>query len=176
MSLRSRFSPSGRLAPLPFALAVIAVYLLSFGSQVLLSPPVTSRMSVVPFALVQAVLIGIWIVLHARRLRDGGRPIGIAVGVAMVYALEIVLLTIVVWLILASTGGATDGVGSGSSILNLFVILYLMTLLTGDPSLGALQIWIMGFVVLMLLPVAIALGFSLWAATRPAAKPAPPVP
>ena len=39
--------------------------------------------------------------------------------------------------------------------------------MTGDPNLGALQIWLMGFAVVMFLPVLIAIGFSLWAATRP---------
>ena len=169
MSLPTPLSPSGRLAPLPFALAVSVVYLLSFGSQVLLSPPVTARMSVVPFALTQAVLIVAWTVLHARRLRDAGRAGGLAIGIAVVYALEIVLLTILVWLILASSGAAGGGAGSEATILQLFIFLYLLTLLAGDPTLGALQIWIMGFVVLLLLPVAIALGFSLWTATRPRA-------
>jgi uncharacterized membrane protein YhaH (DUF805 family) len=174
MSLRSLLSPSSRLAPLPFAVAAIVVYLLSFGSQVLLSAPVTARMSVVPFALVQAALIWLWIALHVRRLHDAGRSAGLAVGIAIVYALEIVLLTIMVWLILESSGAATSGgIGSDATILQLFVILYLLTLLSGDPTLGALQIWLMGFVVLMLLPVAIALGFSLWAATRTSVSTTP---
>ena len=154
---------SGRVAPGPFVVAVAVVYLLSFVSQVLLSPPVTAILSVVPFALVQAALIAAWIVLHRRRLADAGRPTGIVVGVALVYALEVVLLIILVWLML----GTSDGVGPQASILNLFVVLYFLSLLSGDPNLGALQIWILGFVVMMLLPIAIALGFSLWAATRP---------
>jgi uncharacterized membrane protein YhaH (DUF805 family) len=174
MSLRSLISPSGRLAPLPFAVAAIVVYLLSFSSQVLLSAPVTARMSVGPFALVQAVLIWLWIVFHVQRLHDAGRAGGLAVGIGLVYALEVILLAIMVWLILESSGGATSGgVGSDAPILRLFVILYLLTLLAGDPTLGALQLWIMGIVALMLLPVAIALGFSLWAATRTAVTTTP---
>ncbi len=173
MSLRSWLSPSSRLAPLPFALAVIAVYVLSFGSQVLLSAPVTARLSIVPFVLAQAVLIAAWIVLHTQRLRDADRASGLAIGIAIVYALEVVLLTILIWLILASATGGSDGAGSESSILNLFVILYLLAMFSGDPMLGGLQVWIVGFIVLMLLPVAIGLGFSIWTATR---KPAPPPP
>jgi hypothetical protein len=119
---------------------------------------------------VQAVLIAVWIVLHQRRLHDAGRPAGIVLGVAAVYALEVILLAILVGLMLA---GTSDGVGPQSSLLNIFVVLYFLTLLTGDPTLGALQIWILGFVVVMLLPVAIALGFSFWAATRPSAPAAP---
>jgi len=169
MSLVSALSPSGRLAPLPFAVAVIIVYLLSFGSQVLLSAPVTARMSVVPFALVQAVLIWIWVVLHCRRLHDAGGSVGLAVGVAIVYALEVVLLTFAIWIMLDAGMADGGGVGSEAPILHLFVILYLLTLLSGDPSLGVLQLWILGFVALMLLPVAVALGFSVWTATRPSA-------
>ena len=65
-----------------------AVYLVSFASQLLLSPPVTRWAGVWAFALVQAVLIWLWIVLHGNRLRDAGRPTGLAIGVACVYALE----------------------------------------------------------------------------------------
>jgi hypothetical protein len=42
--------------------------------------------------------------------------------------------------------------------------------MSGDSGLGALQIWIVGLSVLMLLPVAIALGFSFWTATRPSGE------
>jgi hypothetical protein len=159
-----------RLARGPFVLAIVAVYVASLGSQVLLSAPVTSRLSVVPFAAVQTVLILLWVLLHRRRLHDAGKPAGIVIGVALVYALEVVLLTLVVGLMLGSSS-ASHGVGPGAPILDLFVILYFLSL-TGDPSLGGLQMWVMVFAVVMLLPVAIALGFSLWAATRPSAPAA----
>ena len=38
--------------------------------------------------------------------------------------------------------------------------------MTGDPTLGALQIWMLGFAAVLLLPVVIAVVFSLWTATR----------
>jgi uncharacterized membrane protein YhaH (DUF805 family) len=151
----------------PFAVAVIAVYLLSFASQVLLSPPVTGHMSVVPFIIVQAVLIGAWIVLHRRRLADAGRPSGTTIGIAAVYALEIVLFTALVWLLLSTSTASNDGAGSEATILHLFVVLYFMALLTGDPTLGVLQYWLIGFAILMVLPVAIGVVFSVWAGTRP---------
>jgi hypothetical protein len=46
-------------------------------------------------------------------------------------------------------------------------------LLTGDPALGALQIWVMGFAALLLLPIVIAVIFSLWTATRTSVAPPP---
>jgi uncharacterized membrane protein YhaH (DUF805 family) len=165
MNASSLLSRNGRLARGPFTLAVIAVYLASFASQMLLSAPVTAQISVVPFVLVQVALIWLWIVLHMRRLRDAGRPTGIVIGIAMIYVLEVVLLVLLIWLILASAG-PTGGAGSDASIFHLFVILYLLGMMTGDPTLGALQIWMMGFAAVMLLPVAIAVVFSVWTATR----------
>lgn len=159
------------MAPGPFTAAVCGVYIVGFTSQVLLSPTVTARFSVTLFALAQIVLLACWIVLHQRRLHDAGRPTAIVLGIATVYALEIVLLVIVVALMLSATAGASAGAGPDAGILQVFVILYLLTLLAGDQSYGALQIWIVGFIVLMLLPVVIALGFSLWAATRPSKPP-----
>ena len=138
----------------PFVLAAIAVYVLSFASQMLLSAPVTAQMSVVPFVLVQIVLIWVWIVLHRRRLRDAGRPTGIVIGVALVYALEVVLLTLLIWILTSTsnTGTSSDFAGSGAGVFHLFAILYLLGMMTGDPSLGGLQIWLMGFAVVMFLP------------------------
>jgi uncharacterized membrane protein YhaH (DUF805 family) len=167
MSASSPQSSAPRMARAPFAVAVIAVYLLSFASQMLLSPPVTGRLSVVPFVIVQAVLIAAWIVLHQRRLRDAGRPSGTTIGIAAVYALEIVLFTALVWLLLPTSTASNDGAGSEATILQLFVVLYFLALLTGDPTLGVLQYWLIGFAVLMVLPVAIAVIFSVWSGTRP---------
>jgi uncharacterized membrane protein YhaH (DUF805 family) len=165
-------SQTSRLARGPFVLAVIVVYALSFVSQMLLSAPVTARMSVLPFVLVQIALIWLWIVLHRRRLRDAGRPTGIVIGIAAIYALEVVLLTLLIWF-LSSAAGTSDFADSGAGIFHLFAIVYLLGVMTGDPSLGSLQIWLMGFAVVMFLPILIAIGFSLWAATRPS-LPAPP--
>lgn len=148
-----------------FVVTAIGLYFLSFASQILLASPVTRHASVFAFAAAQIVLIAVWLALHRRRLRDAGRPLGIATGVAIVYALEVLFLVIVVGLMLSSS--ATDGAGPNATILQLFVIVYLLTMLTGDT--GPLQLWIFGFVVLMALPIVIALGFSIWAAILPSA-------
>lgn len=159
-------TPAG-IKPGPFIFAVLLIYIASFISQMLLSQPVTSRLSVVPFVLAQVVLIGLWIVLHRRRLDDAGRPWGTVIGIAMVYALEIALLVILV-AFMVSLNAAGDGGASGdNTLLNLFVVFYLLAMFSGDSGFGGLQIWLMGFVAVMLLPVVIAVCFSIWAATRP---------
>ena len=76
-------------------------------------------------------------------------------------------------LILASAAGGSGGAGGDAGIFHLFVILYLLGMMAGDPSLAGLQVWLMGFAVVMFLPVLIAIGFSLWTATRPSASSSP---
>ena len=165
---------SAGIRPLPFAVAALLLYLVSFFSQMLLSAPVTSRLSVVPFVLAQAMLIGLWIVLHRRRLNDAGRPTGTVIGIAMVYALEIALLTILVAFMVSVSGSDGDGASGNNTLLNLFVIFYLLAMFSGDTGWDALQLWLAGFVAIMLLPVVLAVGFSIWAATRPSRTPAVP--
>src|ERR1700733_7995182 len=94
-ALRLVFSPSGRLGPLAFAYGAIAIYAAGAASQWLTLPDVLSRAGLWPFAAVQALLIWIWFVLHARRLHDAGRPAGLAAAAALLYALAVVLLLIV---------------------------------------------------------------------------------
>jgi hypothetical protein len=146
---------------------VVVLYVVSFASQVLLSPPVTRWAGVWAFAVAQAVLIWLWIVLHASRLRDAGRPTGLALGIACVYALEVLLLILLVWTILSAGFNQPDEPAVRASILHLFVILYLLATLTGDPNLGELQVWMVGLVALIVLPVLVAICFSFWAGTRP---------
>jgi hypothetical protein len=179
MSPPARTRSPQRVTRGSFVVTVIGLYFLSFASQVLLTPAFTRHVSVLAFVAAQAVLIAVWVALHRRRLRDASHPIGIVTGIAIVYVLEVVFLSIVVGLMLSSSAADAGGAGPNAGILQLFVILYLLTLLTGDPSLGALQLWVAGFVVLMALPVLIGFGFSIWAAMLPsaaegAAQPASP--
>jgi hypothetical protein len=160
MSLSPSPSSAKRLSRGPFALAAIVVYALSLASQALLSPPVTGRMSVVPFVVAQAVLIVLWVILHQRRLRDAGRTTGTTIGIAMIYALQAVLLTLVTIFL------GTPDENSNAPILNLFVLVFLLTFFSGN-SMAAVQLWLAGLLVLLLLPAVVAVIFSIWAGTRP---------
>jgi hypothetical protein len=78
-----------------------------------------------------------------------------------------VLLATLMALMLAGSGG---GVGPHAGILQLFVIIYLLGSLGGDASLGAAQFWIVGLIALLLLPLLLAVGFSVWAARQPTVR------
>src|SRR2546429_8611056 len=91
-SLAVFFAARGRLAPRAFAAGAAVVYGTAFLSFLLISPPVMLRVGLAPFALAQAIALWCWFCLHAKRLRDVDRRIGVAAAIAVLYAPAVVLL------------------------------------------------------------------------------------
>src|SRR5207245_11203234 len=85
-SLAVFFSARGRLAPRAFAAGAAVVYGTAFLSFLLISPPVMLRVGLAPFAVAQAIALWCWFCLHAKRLGDVGRRIGVGDAVAVFYA------------------------------------------------------------------------------------------
>lgn len=166
-ALRFLFSPNGRLSPQPFIFAVVAVYAAGVASQWLTVPQIIDRAGLWPFVAVQAALIWIWFALHAKRLRDAGRGVGLAAGVALLYTLSVALL-IIVAVAFFSTAQAPDANAASATGLILFV--WIVTLLLGSPhyDLGSLMAAIL--TALALAPVIVAAVFTVWAATRPSVQ------
>ena len=173
-ALRFLLSPSGRLRPQPFVLAVIAVYIAGVAAQWLTAPDVLRRISIVPFAFVQIALIWMWFALHAKRLRDGGERTGLAVGAGVLYALGIVLL-LVLGAGFIDPGRDGDWGPTGSAALGLIVVVVVIGTLLDTANYDAISLMIAGFLTVMaLLPVIVALAVTVWAATRPSvAAPEP---
>src|ERR1700757_474474 len=89
------FSPSGRLGPRTFIVAVGRVYVAAPASQALTLRGVIKSAGLWPFLAAQIVLVWIWYVLHAKRLRDAGKPVGLAVAACLLYMLSVALLVII---------------------------------------------------------------------------------
>ena len=172
-SLASLFSASGRIAPRPFAVAVAVVYVLSFFSQWLISPPLTARIGLLPFAVVQAALTWLWFALHARRLRDGGRPTGAALGIAVLYALAMVLLMLLIEPIVGPTAGPAATEAPRFDPMELWVFLLLLAALAAQAG-GFFYYLALIILALILAPMVIAVGFSIWAGKLPSAAAAAP--
>ena len=165
-------SPAGRLAPTPFALGAVVVYVLSFLSQILISPPLLSATGLGLFALVQGLLAWSWFCLHARRLRDSGRAIAPATGIAIVYGLAMVLLLMLIVLVVAEPAAYQSVGAKGVPLKDLLIPFFLLAVLSSDSGLFAYVM--VAILVLSLLPMLIAVGFSLWAWSRPTMScPAP---
>src|SRR5580692_3782598 len=165
-ALRFLFSPSGRLGPQAFAVAVIVVYAAGAASQWLTVPGVVARNGLLPFVLAQAVLIWIWFALHAKRLRDADRATGIAAGVSLLYALSVVLLLIVG----AAFFDTSANVGldaNATSALGLILLIAIYTTLSGGSAYDLTWVVAATLALLAFLPIIAALALSFFAATRP---------
>lgn len=173
-SLATTFSAAGRIAPVPFALGAIVVYVASFLSQFLLAAPIMALASVVPFLLVQIALGWAWYALHVRRLRDAGRPVEPVIALTILYALAIVLLLLVMLAIDAPGEPIGPDATPYASVFQIFLLLFLIGQILGDPNLGMFGYIMLGVIALVLLPILIAIVFTIWVGTRPRApEPAP---
>jgi uncharacterized membrane protein YhaH (DUF805 family) len=168
-SLAFWFSPSGRIAPKPFARGILAVYGVAALSLLLMSAPVMLRVGFAPFVVVQALACWAWFCLHAKRLRGAGRDAGAALAVASLYALAIVLLLLMLTLAAPLRGGAqAPGAGAADAWTDLFALA------GGDSDAGLFAYVGAGLLALIVVPMLTAVAFSIWAATRrsaPAVNP-----
>jgi hypothetical protein len=167
-TLRFLVSPSGRLPPRVFVFAALVIYLAGGASHLLTAPGVVSRAGLWPFAAVQALLIWIWFVLHAKRLRDGGGSMALAAGASILYALSVLLL---VTFAAAFTNAVSNEVPDGNSgALGLILVVAVVAILLGSSHID----WTWLVVALLLsaavVPLLFAVFVTFWAATRPSVQ------
>ena len=168
-TLRYLFSPSGRLRPQQFALGVVIVYVAGVASQWLTMPDVIAHGGLWPFVAAQALLIWVWFALHAKRLRDAGRGVGLAAGVSLLYALSVVLLMIVAASFFnASAGEVPDA--NAASALGLLLLVAIVAELLGSPQHDFAWVMVTILTLVAFVPVIVAVVFTLWAATRRSAE------
>ncbi len=164
-ALRFLFSPSGRVRPQSFIFAAIVVYLAGAAAQFLTRPEVIIRAGLWPFAAGQVLLTWIWFVLHAKRLRDGGRPIGLAAGASVLYALSVALLLVLAASFYVPLAGRMPDANSASA-LGLILLVSIVALLLGAPQYDLASVLVMVLLLLAFVPVIVAVAVTLWAATR----------
>jgi uncharacterized membrane protein YhaH (DUF805 family) len=164
-TLRFLFSPSGRLGPQAFFVAVLGVYAAGVASQWLTAPGIIERGGVWPFAVAQVLLIWIWFSLHAKRLHDADRSVGLAAGAATLYFLAVLLL---LFSLEAFLGGATQQASdpNATSAMTLILFAWIVAILTDSPSANFYWLGVLVFTVAVF-PIIFAIAVTLWAATRP---------
>jgi hypothetical protein len=165
-------SPAGRLRPQPFLAAIAAVYIAGALSHWLTVPDVTARVGLWAFAAAQAVLIWLWFVVHAKRLHDAGRREGLAIAVALLYVLSLVLLLLLAINFFTGSEAGSLGSASATSALELVLLLYIVMTLAGPMQYDLTWIVVVILTLFAIVPVLIALFFSLWTATRTGAAQA----
>jgi uncharacterized membrane protein YhaH (DUF805 family) len=170
-------APSGTLSRGRFLPAVLAVYAAGFASQMLTAPVVLEKLGLWPFAAIQLLLLWCWYVVHARRLRDAGRSAGLAMGIAIIYLLALVLMLMV--LAFTMPEGKTDDTVPLSSIVGLYLLLWIFGVFGDRPSLGVVEIYAFALLAVAAMPFVLVVGCSLYAGLRrsvPAASAQPSLP
>jgi len=164
-AVRFLFSPDGRLPQTPFIYGAAAIYAAGIASHWLTTPGVIARAGLWPFVVVQALLTWVWFALHAGRLRDAARPVGLAAGVALLYALSLVLLVIVAASFFNNAGEVPDANTAGA--LGLILLASILAVLLGAPHYDLAWLMVAALTAAALVPVIVAVVFTVWAATRP---------
>jgi len=167
-ALRFFFSPGGRLKPQPFIYAAIAVYLFGAASHVLTTADILQYAGLLPFVAVQLLLAWFWFSLHAKRLHDAGRSSGLAVAIALFYLLSVVLLLTVADGFFTTANTPLGQANAGIALL----ILYIFSAFAGSSEYDFTWVVVGILIFMAVVPIAMALGFTLWAATRPGAEDA----
>ena len=60
-----------------------------------------------------------------------------------------------------------------AGVFQIFLVVFLIGMILGDPNLGMFGYVVLGVIALVMLPILIAIAFTVWAGTRPSAA-APP--
>lgn len=162
------FSTSGRLPRRSFAAAVALVYLAGAASQLLLTLPVLAGAGLVPFVIAQTLIAWIWYAVHAKRLRDAGRPAGAALGVAALGLMAAVLFVLVL-LAFADLAFAADRDGPLHGLIGVALVVGMAGAVAGVAEQGPFAVLMAALAALMATPLVIAMAVSLWAGTRPPA-------
>jgi len=157
----------GRIAPKPFALGVVGVWVAGIASQLLLSGETIARAGLWPFIVTQVVLIAIWLVLHTRRLCDAGQGPAAAIGIALIYVLTIGLLLMLVAFFTHPDSLSRSGVESPASnaVFGTLLVVFLFNIMF-TPDFGVFSTILKGLILIAFMPVAISLVFSLRTAMR----------
>lgn len=166
--LRLIFSPSGRLSPQPFVVGALLVYIAGAASQWLTKPDMLAHRGLWLFAAAQALVIWAWLVLHAKRLRDAGRSVGLAVGVSLLYALSVALLIILTASFFNSSAGEAPDANTASA-LGLILLLTIVDRLLGSTHYDFGWLLVTLLTLMAFVPPIAALATTVWAATRPRA-------
>lgn len=171
------FSTRGRIDRKTFGWCVLAIYVLGFFSQALLSGNVIARAGLWPFIVVHGALIWAWVALHIKRLRDANEGAAGAIGVAIVYSLAVGLLVLVVSLFTGFSASHADRppgepAPAGEAIIALFLVILIFNMLY-SPDFGVFTTLLKIMVLIACMPALISFVFTLRTGLRESAAPAP---
>ena len=159
-------SAKGSIKPLPFAIAVTAIYAVNLILCNYLSLGFLARGGIIPFLLSQAVLTWGWYVLHARRLADAGQSIWMARSVAVMFFLFICMVA----LIAMGTQPPPQTNQTETTLGGAISLILFAFLLTGS-GFGGLSYFFAAVVALPLFVALLVFAYSIFVGMRRSSMP-----
>jgi len=93
------------------------------------------------------------------------------VALAILYGLGLVLFLLVIAILVQPATSSPDAAPDAGQLL---LLIFLIAILVNTPSLGMFTYVILGVLAMVMLPILIAMVFTVWVGTRPSAAHALP--
>ncbi|MGD9921934.1 MAG: hypothetical protein AB7V13_10865 [Pseudorhodoplanes sp.] len=167
MNVRESLTPSGDLEQGPYALALAGLLFGAILSNILSAPAITTGFGLWPFIVTQLVLLWLWYVLTAKRLRNAERSVLGVTAVALIALIAIVLLFVILQLQAGEANPSLAGPWLPASIgVLLYPLVFLLNVVTG-PAANPQDSTIAVLSLFALAPLLLMIWYSAWAAMQP---------
>jgi len=167
MSILESFSPSGELEQGPYVRSMLALLTGAVLSHLLTAPAVLAQLGIVPFLIVQLVIVWWWFALIARRLRDAERSILGVTAVALISFIAVIFLAVMLVLQVSDTSAGAAAPWLPASIgLLIYPFIFFFNLVTG-PAASAQDLHIALLALLIVAPPLLTIWWSVWAGLQP---------
>ena len=174
MSIFESLLPSGELKQGPYVRSMLALVIAAVLSHLLTAPAVTAQLGILPFVIMQIVIVWWWFCLTVKRLRDAERSILGVTAVALISFIAVLFLAVMLVVQVSDTTVGIAGPWLPASIgLLIYPFVFLFNLMTG-PSANSQDLHIALLALLIVAPPLLTIGWSIWAAQQPSELHTPP--
>ncbi len=167
MKMFESFSPSGELEQGPYVRSMLALLIGAVLSHLLTAPVALAQFGILPFVIVQFVIVWWWFCLIVKRLHDAERSILGVTAVALISFIAVLFLAVMLVLQVSDTSAGTLAPWLPASIgLLLYPFVFFFNLVTG-PAANAQDLHVALLALLIVAPPLLTIWWSVWAALQP---------
>ena len=167
MKILESFSPSGELQQGPYWRSMLALLIGAVLSHLLTAPAVLAQLGILPFIIVQIVIVWWWYCLIVKRLHEAERSILGVTAVALISFIAVLFLAVMLVLQVSDTSAGAAGPWLPASIsLLIYPFVFLFNLVTG-PAANSQDLHIALLSLLIVAPPLLTIWWSVWAALQP---------
>lgn len=159
--------PSGELRQGPFVRSMLALLVGATLSHLLTAPAVMAQLGILPFVVMQIVLVWWWFCLIVKRLHDAERSILGVTAVALISFIAVLFLAVMLVQQVSDPNAGVAAPWLPASIgLMLYPFTFIVNLVT-EPAASTQDLHIALLALLIIAPPLLTIGWSAWAALQP---------